>query len=446
MQGQAAEPHDQGESHSENDPVRGDRTIGGSEAPGRDASRPRRLLNRDFLLLWQGQLVSAMGNVAYEIALGFWILAVTGSTGLMGALMAASALPRVLLSPFAGVWVDRLDRKWLIVVTDAGRGIAVVAVGVMAFIGLLQIWMVFAAGIVIGIGAAFFEPSVSSVIPDLVEKKDLVRANSGFAMIRAGSGILGNSGAGVLYAALGAPLLFLGNGISFLVSSLTELFIRVPKIRRRVRSPHFWADMRSGVSFTWNYTGLRFLFLGAAVINFFASISVVLMLPLFERSASLGPGRYGITMALMTSGMFAGMVLVALVKVAPRPRLPVFAASALLMAVAWIFFPIAHLFAVMLALAFLGGFGTAVVDVFIDTITQMTVPQQLRGKVYGLLNTLSMGLTPLAMGVGGMLGELLPIRSVMIGSWVVVVLIMAPMLLSRDFRDFVRYDPNSPAP
>ena len=404
--------------------------------------RRSRVFNRNFVLLWQGQLVSAVGDVAYEIALGFWILAVTGSTALMGGLMAASTLPRVVLSPFAGVWVDRLDRKWLLVFMDAARGAAVVCVGAMAILGTLQIWMVFVAGVIIGIGAAFFEPSVSSIIPDLVEKKDLVRANSAFAMIRAGSGIVGNSGAGVLYALIGAPLLFLVNGISYIVSAASELFVRVPKIRHDGRRADFWADMRAGLGFTWNYRGLRFLFLGAAIINFFASISFILMLPLFQRTASLGPGRYGATMALLTFGMLSGMILVASVKVPASRRLLVFSAAALVMGVVWALFPLSKSFVVMLGLVFIGGIGNAVINVFIDTITQLTVPQHMRGKVYGLLNTLSMGLTPIAMGVGGVLGQLLPIRTVMVGSWIVVVLIMAPMLLSQDFRSFLSYDPD----
>ncbi|HUX20165.1 MAG TPA: MFS transporter, partial [Spirochaetia bacterium] len=391
---------------------------------------------------WQGQLVSSIGDVAYEIALGFWILAVTGSTALMGGLMAASTLPRVILSPFAGVWVDRADRKWLIVLMDAGRGVAVLFAAAMAILGLLQIWMVFVVGVIIGIGAAFFGPSVSSVIPDLVEKKDLVRANSGFAMIRAGSGILGNSGAGVLYATIGAPLLFLINGLSYLASAVSELFMRVPRVRHQTHVMHFWEDMRSGLTFVWNYKGLRFLFLGAAVINFFASISFVLMLPLFQRTAALGPGRYGATMAVMTFGMFAGMIVLASMKVPAAKRLPIFSVSALVMGLAWMFFPISGNFLLMLFLVFVGGVGNAVINVFIDTITQLTVPQQLRGKVYGLLNTLSMGLMPIAMGVGGVLGQFLPIRSIMVVSWIIVLLIMAPMLLSRDFRNFLKYDPD----
>ena len=99
-------------------------------AESSDPIKKKPLWNLNFFLLWQGQLVSAIGDVAYEIALGFWILAATGSTGLMGGLMAASAVPRVLMAPFAGVLVDRSNRKWMIFAMDAVRGIVVVLVGV----------------------------------------------------------------------------------------------------------------------------------------------------------------------------------------------------------------------------------------------------------------------------------------------------------------------------
>jgi MFS family permease len=100
------------------------------------ASSPGRLWGRNFLLLWQGQLVSGLGDVVYEIALGFWILAVTGSTALMGSLMAASALPRILVAPIAGVVVDRSERKWLLISMDLARGVCVVLVAAAAFAGV----------------------------------------------------------------------------------------------------------------------------------------------------------------------------------------------------------------------------------------------------------------------------------------------------------------------
>ena len=194
-----------------------------------DETHPERLWTTNFLLLWQGQLVSILGDVVYSIALGFWILAETGSTALMGGLMAASILPRILVSPVAGVVVDRLDRRRLMIWMDVIRGAAVVAVGQPPFAGFLQVWMVFAAGIIIGLCGAFFSPAVSSVIPDITGRSKVVQANSVFSMLQTGGNIVGNSAGGVLFQVLGAPVLFLFNGLSYLFSAGSLLLARVPR-------------------------------------------------------------------------------------------------------------------------------------------------------------------------------------------------------------------------
>src|SRR4030042_2993101 len=131
-------------------------------------NRQGRLWNINFLLLWQGQFVSALGDIAYTISLGFWILATTGSTALMGTIMAATMIPRVLIAPFAGVYVDRHSRKLLLIVTDVIRGVVILLIGIAALSNRLEIWMLFIAAIAIGIGTAFFNPAVNSILPDIV--------------------------------------------------------------------------------------------------------------------------------------------------------------------------------------------------------------------------------------------------------------------------------------
>lgn len=124
--------------------------ISDDEAQGIEKNKSHgKLWTLNFFLLWQGQLVSALGDVVYEIALGFWVLAVTGSTGLMGTLMAASALPRILIAPFAGVIVDRCNRRNMLVLMDLIRGVVITAVGTAALLGFVEIWMVFAAGVIL---------------------------------------------------------------------------------------------------------------------------------------------------------------------------------------------------------------------------------------------------------------------------------------------------------
>jgi MFS family permease len=108
-----------------------------------------RLWTPSFLVLWQSQLVSMLGDAVYAIALGFWILKVTGSTVLMGTLMAVSTLPGILVSPFAGVLIDRANKKALMIAMDIIRGVFVTLLAVSAYAGIIQIWMVFAAGILL---------------------------------------------------------------------------------------------------------------------------------------------------------------------------------------------------------------------------------------------------------------------------------------------------------
>ena len=407
-----------------------------SSAEAVDNNEKTKVWNTNFFLLWQGQFVSAVGDVVYEIALGFWILAMTGSTALMGTLMAASTIPRVLLGPFAGVIVDRVNRKWLIVGMDAIRGVAVLLVGIAAMTGRAEVWMVFAAGVITGLCAAFFNPSIGSIIPDIVHRERLVQANSFFSMIRAGSGILGNSIGGVLYTVLGAPLMFLVNGISYLFSSGTEVFIRVPETHKEREKKHFFTDMKEGFSFVWQNNGLRFLMIAAGVLNFFASISMLLLIPLFQRTDWLGPARYGVTMAVFTTAMIAGMATTASFKIPPERRLLYFGIGMVLFVVPLMAFPFFGVFWPMLVCIAIAGYFNAIVNVLLQSVVQLGVPQELRGKVFGLMGTLTQGLTPIGMALGGVLGEFLPLPWVIGGSFALIGIYIFPQLGARGVRDF----------
>ena len=412
-----------------------------AEEPAGPAKK-QRLWNINFTLLWQGQFVSALGDTAYSIALGFWVLAVTGSTALMGTLMASTALTRVVVSPFAGVIVDRTDRKWMIVATDALRGVIIVGVAAAAFAGALEVWMVFVAGIVLGLGGAFFGPAITSALPDVVPKAKLVKANSLFQLIWTGSGIPGYSAGGFLYAVLGAPLMFLINGLSYLISAVTELFIRVPKIKHAKQEFRFFEDTKAGLSFTWRVRPLRYMLFIFAVLNFFATMGIMLILPLFERTEHLGPALYGIVVAGITGGMFVGYLLTSIVNIKPRRRFTVFYACALVEGVALVIFPIFLYVPLMLALGLVFGLLNAVLNALIMAVLQMTTPQDMRGKVFGLLGTFAAGLTPLAMVVGGVLAEFISIRLLISASFAVTFFCFIPLAFSPAIRRYVNFDPD----
>ena len=404
-------------------------------------NKPDKLWTLNFFLLWQGQLVSFLGDVVYAIALGFWILAATGSTALMGGLMAASTLPRILASPVAGVVVDRFERRILMIWMDVIRGAAVAAVGIAALAGFLQVWMVFAAGIVIGLCGAFFSPAVSSIIPDITGKSKVVQANSVFSMLQTGGNIVGNSAGGVLFQALGAPFLFLFNGLSYLFSAGSLLFAKFPRIRHAQEKMHFGTDLKNGLSFVWRIRGLRYLILTAAVINFFANMAIMLFLPFFQKNPSLGPVKYGIAMGLFTGGMFMGMLFTAMVKMPPSRRSVIFQVCGATSMVCLSVFPFVGIFPVGITLLAVAGFTNAVLNVFIMAVMQLAVPQNMRGKVFALMGMVLQGLTPIGFALAGVIAEFIPLPILMSACFGVTLVIGLPFMFLRSFKRFINFDP-----
>jgi DHA3 family macrolide efflux protein-like MFS transporter len=406
-------------------------------------SQDENIWNKNFLLLWLGQFVSSAGDVFYSIALGFFVLEITGSTVLMGTLMAVSMVPRIIISPFAGVVVDRFDRKILLVLMDGLRCIMLSAVTVVAFLGVLKIWMLFVAGIGIGICGTFFNPAVSSSLPDIVPKSKLVKGNSIFGMIYNISGIAGNSMGGFFYAIFGAPLMFLFNASSYFISAGTVVFVKIPK----VKSPNnlklgFFGDMRRGFKFVLDFKALKAIMLLASIVNFFGSIGYILLLPMFERFKQLGPKSYGLVMGFFTGGILAGMLLMSAVNLKPAIRFRVFFPASLLYSLALILVPIYLWLPAMAFLMFVAGLGLAVVNVFISTMIQLVVPQEMRGKIFAFQTTLIGSLMPLAYALGGLLAEFIPIRLLISSCCAIMGLFFIPAAFSPNLKKFINYDPD----
>jgi MFS family permease len=402
-----------------------------------------RLWNLSFYLLWQGQLISALGDAVYAIALGFWVLEKTGSTAIMGTLMAASTLPRVAIAPFAGVLVDRFDRKWMLVAMDAVRGLFVVLVGVAAFSGHLQVWMVLVAGIILSVASAFFGPAVGSALPDIVPPGSIVQANSAFALLQTGSGVVGSAAGGFLFQLLGAPLMFLANGVSYVVAAVASVPIRVPKVRHETPEFRFFRELKAGLGFVWQYRGIRNIVLTAAVLNFFAVVGITLLLPLFQRTPGLGSSGYGIVMAALTGGMFAGFLFTSARHIEYRRRFLIFFLCGIFSMAcaaaipAWLNVPL------MAALAAAFGAANAVVNSFLSATLATAVPQGLRGKVFSFIGTIAGGLTPLAFAAGGALAEVLPLRPLIAAAFVVTLFCFVPPAFSPPTRRLINFDPEA---
>lgn len=283
-------------------------------APSRD-----RLLNRDFVLLWQGQAVSGVGTSLSQIATIYWLLQATGSATTMGLVSMAGAIPGVLLGPIGGAIADRFSRRRLIVIGDALLGLAMLLLGIAFFViedaVAFKVGCLVAAGVLSGVVNAFFRPAVMASIPNLVPIRRLNTANAlnSFSMMT--SMTIGQAIGGVLFRMLGAPVMFLVNGVTYLLSSLSEAFIRMPQklpeasptMRSLARA--FGGDIVVGLRYVWQRAGLRNMVIAFAVLNFVTAPLAVLLPILLDVHRGLASDWYGYLMAAMAAGNLVGMGL-----------------------------------------------------------------------------------------------------------------------------------------
>lgn len=401
-----------------------------------------KLWNKNFFLLWQGQLVSVLGDVIYTIALNFWILEITGSTALMGLLSALTMAPRIILGPFAGVFADRWDRKKIIILTDLIRGILVTFVGISAVAGFIQIWMLFAVGILNGICSAFFNPAIISTRPDIVPESKLVKANSVTSLAQSGMDMIGNAIGGVLYVTIGAPYMFLFNGISYLFSAFSEIFISIPKIERGNKHITFIEDFKIGFKFIKNFKLLRNNFIYISLLNFFANAGVILLIPYFKEMSFLGVSRYGFAMTVLALGAMSGSILLSIINVKREHKFNVYKIGLLGQTLFIILIMLTNNYYMMLIFLFIAFFCNPCLNTIYSSAMMSVIPSEIRGKVMAITSTISMGLMPIGQLLGGLLAEVFSIRLVMLSLFLCCFLCAIASLKTKNLRRLLEYDSN----
>ncbi|MDU1455430.1 MAG: MFS transporter [Paeniclostridium sordellii] len=399
-----------------------------------------KLWNKNFFLLWQGQMVSVLGDVFYLMALNFWMLEITGSTALMGMLSAVTMLPKIILGPFAGVFVDRWDRKKLIVLTDLIRGVIVTFVGIAGVMGFIQVWMVFIVGIISGICAAFFNPAINSSRPDIVPEDKLLKANSVTSLAQSGMDMIGNAVGGVLYVLIGAPYMFLLNGISYLFSAFTEIFITIPKVKREEKEITFIEDFKLGIKFLNNFKVYKKMFIYSSIINFFGNAGMILLIPYFKETEFLGTQKYGFAMMVLAMGMVFGSILLSIKGIKRENKFKVFNISLVSCTTLLLVAIITNNYIVLLLCWLFGFFFNVIFNTIFSTAAMSTIPSDIRGKVMAITSAISMGLVPIGQLLAGVLGDLMPIRFVLFIMFLCCFIIGFLYIRIKNLKRFIEYD------
>ena len=380
------------------------------------------LKNRNFLLLWAGQTISLIGDNLYYLALMWWVLEKTGSTAAMATVAICSAIPSVILGPIAGTYADRIDRKKLLISMDFGRAILIATPAVLLWLGALQVWHIFIIAILLSTMSTFFNPTLSAFIPQIVKTENLTRANSLTQLSFSFSGILGPSLAGVLVAFIGTPSVMMLDAMSFFVSGTAILLILVKKVEVIASEKRkFLHELKEGFVYIKSVQFVLSMVLLASVLNFFAGPLSIYLPVMAKNVLHAGSQGFGFLASSVSVGGFLGSLGLGLLGNIRRKGL-VILGGIFLGGWAIAFFGIStHLWVSMIILG-LVGFFLSLTNVVLATLFQSMVPNQLQGRIFGTLNTMSMGLRPISMALAGVLSDLFKVQLVILVSGVLIAL------------------------
>lgn len=361
--------------------------------------------NRDYFLLWLGQSVSQMGDGAGFIAVMWWVQSTTGSALALGTLAMAKGLVATLLGPFAGVLIDRLDRKKIIVATDVIRGVVYCTLGYLAWTNSLTLGVLITLSCISAACAQFMFPAVAAVVPLLVPDKGLEKANALNNVTRQLVGVAGYSVGGVLVALFGVPALLFLNGVSFLCSAASEMFIRIPRIQGEgegLSAAIFVSDLREAVNYILGYRVLMKVILVAMLLNFFFTPFFVLLPMFVDVHMGAGSDVYGYLLAASMAGGVVATVILSTTRLVQNNlwlvKWGIVLQSAFFLSLP--FLP-TRLWMSHVVMLFVGGGLNLVVNIYFQTLLQRTTRQKYMGKVFSLVGTATGALQPAASGLAG---------------------------------------------
>ena len=373
-----------------------------------------RLLNRNFVLLWQAQLVSQFGNQAFTIAMMAWTLEATRSATMSGLMVLAGVLPVVVLGPIAGTFADgRRSRLRIVATCDIVSGVLVslLALGFVAGPGAWRPAMLFTIALAIGVCNAFFDPAVNAFAPDLVPRDQLEAANA-FRQSSRQFTILASQGlGGILYAILGPAMLFLIDGVSFLFAGATETLIRPAAAAPSTSGPSSsarHATIRDGFRYVAGQPGMIGFLVTTSIFNALI-VPVSILLPVYATVTLGGDVRwYGFLLAGISGGSIAGGMLAGTRRVnasgSSRRVLLIGAFAALAFGLAML--GQVRTREIALAIMFITGALGGLINVFVISIVQRQTSAEFRGRVLGLHAMMTRVLVPVGLVGGGALADL----------------------------------------
>lgn len=376
----------------------------------------------DFRRLWVAQTVSNAGSGVSSVAIPLTaVLVLAASPGDMGLLVAAGTAPALLLSLFVGVWVDRLPRRPLLVGADLGRALLLALIPLAAALGLLRLEFLDLVAFLAGTLTVVFDIAVTSYVPALVTRDELVEANGQLQLGTSATRVAGPGVAGWLVQLVGAPFAVLADALSFLASALLLARIATPEpAPQSVEGRSIWREIGEGLRAVWDDPILRPMVLSTAIGSFGGSILQAVYVLDLTRELGVTPSGLGLILA---SGGVASVVAAGFAgplgrRVGPGTALVL---GGFFVALGAAFVPLAGIHpALAPALLTLGqvlsGGGLTVYSINQISLRQAITPPGILGRVNATRRFLVFGIIPIGALLGGFLGAAVGLQTALVVS------------------------------
>jgi MFS family permease len=377
--------------------------------------------HRDFLKLWSAETVSQFGTQVTLLALPLAAILVLKASAFEVALLGAiEFLPFILFSLPAGVWVDRLPRRPILIVGDLGRAISLASVPIAYELGLLSVAQLYAVAFVNGILTVFFDVAYQSYLPSLVERDQLVEGNAKLELSRSAAQIAGPGVAGGLVGLVTAPIAIVADAVSFLASAAFVFAIRraepppqPAKDPATGRGPGMRVEVAAGLRYVLDHRFLRNIAASTGSSNFFTSLAFSIFLVYAVRELGLTPELLGLIFGVSNVGILVGAATAN--RIAERIGVgPTIVGSIALGGPALLLVPLASreaavpFFIVALGI---GGFSSVVYNINQVSLRQAITPERMQGRMNATMRFIVWGTMPIGSIIGGALGTTLGLAS-----------------------------------
>lgn len=385
-----------------------------------------------FGRLWAGRLVSLFGDAFALIALPWFVLQVTGSGMATAGILLTLQLPAMVTSMVIGWLIDRFQPRAIITIDNLIRTLLIGLIPIFYWFHALDLWLLFLLTFLAGMLVPATEVGARSIVPNLVQDKDLDAANMLWSFSLNLSLVIGPAVAGVLVASFGGPSILLMDAGTFAVMAL--MAITLPSLARNNATAEVPIAERLGLRQLWGIKVVRYVTL-LSLVFFFSYGPLEAALPLYSEAVlQTGARGYG----LLWSALAVGALIGTLISTTLSRRLRLGVALPLI-AVLWgaSLLPMTFINKLWLAcgLLFLGGLMWGPYTPMETTLLQRNVPKAQMGRVFGARSTLLSGGSPLGLATGGILLAFIPSTRVIALSTFACILVGLSGLASRTFRD-----------